>query len=280
MTDTPITIAGLLQRASQLESTSDTPRLDAELILSKALGESRTFLHTWPDQTVSPGAVRAYTRMLESRASGRPIAHLVGSKAFWTLDLAVNAHTLIPRPETELLVEVALNLGGNIKQVLDLGTGSGAIALALASARPHWHVDAVDIVAEAVELAEYNRVRLGIANVTVTQSDWFANIPGRKFDLIVSNPPYVDADDPHLVSGDVRFEPISALVAENQGLAHLDTIIRNANLYLAVGGWLLLEHGWQQGAAVRERLQSQGLSDVATQRDLNGHERLSLGRRC
>lgn len=271
-------IADLLERSSTLQSVSDSPRLDVEILLCHVLDKPRSFLYTWPEKLLSDAQMVRLEGLLQGRQRGEPIAHLVGSKEFWSLELAVNAHTLIPRPETELLVETALALLQKPDaRVLDLGTGTGAIALALASERAGWDILAVDVAEEALNLAEKNRQQLGFNRVSVMQSDWFKNIPGWKFDLIVSNPPYIDAQDEHLNKGDVRFEPESALVAGNGGIADIDTIISSAGEYLCSGAWLLIEHGYQQGHQVRNLLTSNGYVLVETKRDINECERLSLG---
>ncbi|HAD08034.1 MAG TPA: peptide chain release factor N(5)-glutamine methyltransferase [Porticoccaceae bacterium] len=213
-------------------------------------------------------------------AGGEPIAYLTGLQDFWSLSLEVNTSTLIPRPETELLVETSLELIDlQDARVLDLGTGTGAVALALAKERPGWEVLAVDVVLEAVALAERNRCRHGLDNVSVMESNWFAGLAGRRFDLIVSNPPYIEPDDPHLLQGDVRFEPRSALVAKNRGFSALETIASGASAYLKAGGWLLLEHGFDQAKTVRALLRASGFVEVASRRDNQGHERVSHGRK-
>ncbi|HBX0054311.1 TPA: peptide chain release factor N(5)-glutamine methyltransferase, partial [Klebsiella pneumoniae] len=197
----------------------------------------------------------------------------------WSLPLFVSPATLIPRPDTECLVEQALaRLPTAPCRILDLGTGTGAIALALASERPDCEVTAVDVMPDAVALALRNAEHLGIANVTISQSDWFSALDGQRFATIVSNPPYIDAADPHLAEGDVRFEPLTALVAGDQGLADLAHIIREGRQYLQPGGWMLLEHGWTQGEAVRALFREAGYLDVATCRDYGDNERLTLGR--
>jgi release factor glutamine methyltransferase len=207
------------------------------------------------------------------------VAYILGHQGFWKLDLEVAPHTLIPRPDTELLVEAALELlPATPAKVLDLGTGSGAIALALASERPAWKVTAVDRVLEAVALAERNRQRLHLNNATVLSSHWFSALDGQRFQLIISNPPYIPSADPHLVEGDVRFEPASALVAGVDGLDDLRLIVAQAPDYLDAGGWLMLEHGYDQANAVRDLLLSRGFENVHSRTDLGGHERISLGR--
>lgn len=237
-------------------------------------------MHTWPEKIVSSEDALTFTDYLQRRRTGEPVAYILGQQGFWKLDLEVAPHTLIPRPETELLVEAALELlPATPAKVLDLGTGSGAIALALASERPAWQVTAVDRVLEAVALAERNRQRLHLKNATVLNSHWFSALQGQRFDLIISNPPYIADNDPHLVAGDVRFEPASALVAGHDGLDDLRLIIAQAPAHLNTGGWLLLEHGYDQAAAVRDLLSGEGFEEVHSRIDLGGHERITLGRR-
>jgi release factor glutamine methyltransferase len=274
-----MTIIASLLRAADLPD-SPTARLDAELLLAAALGKPRSYLHTWPEKIVSSEDALTFASYLQRRRGGEPVAYILGQQGFWKLDLEVAPHTLIPRPDTELLVEAALELlPATPTQVLDLGTGSGAIALALASERPAWKVTAVDRVLEAVALAERNRQRLHLNNVTVLNSHWFSALQGHTYDLIISNPPYIADNDPHLVAGDVRFEPASALVAGRDGLDDLRHIIQQAPQHLNAGGWLLLEHGYDQAAAVRDLLLGAGFDEVHSRIDLGGHERITLGRR-
>lgn len=271
-------IAELLRLSAVLEGASDSPRLDLEVLLCHVLDKPRSYLFTWPEKILDQQSTRQFNDLLKRRADGEPIAYLTGEKEFWSLSLEVNATTLIPRPDTEALVETALNVINKPDAlVLDLGTGTGAIALALASERPGWQIIAVDTVPEAVALAEKNRQRLGLNNVSVMRSNWFENITLQKFDLIVTNPPYIDADDHHLKEGDVRFEPGSALVSGDEGLADIKLIICGAKNYLNDGGCLLIEHGYQQAEAVRNLLSDEGYAQVSTWRDLGGNERLSLG---
>ncbi|MBS1206938.1 MAG: protein-(glutamine-N5) methyltransferase, release factor-specific [Proteobacteria bacterium] len=263
---------------SQLQ-TSESPRRDAEILLGFVTGKARTFILAFGETVLTAEQQQQLDELLARRALGEPVAHLVGEREFWSLPLFVSPATLIPRPDTECLVEQALNhLPASPCRILDLGTGTGAIALALASERADCHVTAVDVVAEAVELAQRNAEHLAIANVSILQSRWFSALTGQQFAMIVSNPPYIDEQDPHLAQGDVRFEPLSALVAADHGLADLQTIICDARHFLLPGGWLLLEHGWQQGAAVRALFSQYGWQEVNTCRDYGGNERLTLGK--
>ncbi len=274
-----MTIIASLLRSAELPD-SPTARLDAELLLAAALGKPRSFLHTWPERIVSTEAAQAFDGYLQRRRTGEPVAYILGQQGFWNIDLEVATHTLIPRPETEMLVETALELlpGAIAHRLLDLGTGTGAIALSLAKDRAQWTVTAVDRVEEAVALAERNRQRLHLDNARVLQSHWFSAVEGQRFDLILSNPPYIADSDPHLVQGDVRFEPSSALTSGADGLDDLRLIVSQAPAHLEPGGWLLLEHGYDQGAAVRDLLNQQGFEHIQTRRDLGDHERITFGR--
>lgn len=274
-----MTIIASLLRESQLPD-SPTARLDVELLLAAALGKNRSFLRTWPERIVGTEAAARFAGYLQRRRQGEPVAYILGQQGFWSLDLEVAPHTLIPRPDTELLVELALRcLPQEQARVLDLGTGTGAIALALGRERTGWQVMAVDRVAEAVALAERNRARLGLGNVQVRESHWFSALQGQRFDLILSNPPYIRSHDPHLSEGDVRFEPASALVSGIDGLDDIRHIVAHAPEYLNTGGWLLLEHGYDQAAQVRALLEAEGFEQVESCTDLGGHERATLGRR-
>lgn len=271
------TVQELLQRAVDLGS--DTPRLDAEILLCHTLDKPRAWLFAWPEFEPSAAEVERYTLLLQRRAAGVPVAYLTGTRDFWTLSLAVNEDTLIPRPETETLVSWALELAlPESAAVLDLGTGTGAIALALASERAGWQVTAVDRSAAALDVARANAQACGQPRIEFLLSDWFSSLGPRRFDLLVGNPPYIAADDPHLALGDVRFEPSQALVATLGGLSDLAHIAKTAPAHLQPGGWLLLEHGFEQGREVRELLKASGFMAIETRRDLAGQERITGGR--
>lgn len=270
------TIAALLTRAAELAAVSTTPRLDLELLLCRAADCQRTLLYARPETVLSATATATFEALIERRKTGEPMAYLLGEREFWSLKLRVSSATLIPRPETELLVELALTRVAEPRaRVLDLGTGSGAIALAVAKERANWQVTGIDRSTAALAVAETNRAALALANVDFRSGNWLSGNRER-YHLIVANPPYVDPEDPHLAQGDVRFEPREALVAKDRGLADLHTLATAAPRHLLPGGWLLLEHGADQGAAVRHFCAA--LESVHTWRDLAGHERVTGGR--
>jgi len=269
-----------LREAINRLQASDSPRRDAEILLGFVTGKARTFILAFGETRLTPEQLQQLDALLARRARGEPVAHLVGEREFWSLPLFVSPDTLIPRPDTECLVEQALHrLPASPCPVLDLGTGTGAIALALASERPDCAVTGVDLIDGAVALAQRNAKHLHIANVEFLQSRWFSALGGRQYAMIVSNPPYIDEQDPHLAQGDVRFEPRSALVAADHGLADLQAIIDESRQFILPGGWLLLEHGWQQGEAVRALFTRYGWQQVETCRDYGGNERLTAGKR-
>ncbi|WP_213132567.1 peptide chain release factor N(5)-glutamine methyltransferase [Citrobacter sp. FP75] len=268
----------LREAISQLQG-SDSPRRDAEILLEYVTGKARTFILAFGETELTAAQHEQLNALLARRQRGEPVAHLTGVREFWSLPLFVSPATLIPRPDTECLVEQALaRLPASPCRVVDLGTGTGAIALALASERPDCEITAVDRMPDAVALATRNAQHLGIKNVRVLQSDWFSALQGQQFDMIVSNPPYIDEQDPHLAQGDVRFEPLTALVAGASGLADIVHIIDQSSRVLTPGGYLLLEHGWQQGEAVRDAFMRAGYLAVETCRDYGGNERVTLGR--
>lgn len=274
------TLRELLARArAALAGEVDDPLLDAQVLLAHVLGRDRSWLYAWPEHAPSTAQAAAFEALLQARLNGAPVAHLTGEREFWSIALQVTPQTLIPRPETEQLVEIALarDLPAGAR-ILDLGTGSGAIALVVARERPDWDVTAVDRSPEALAVARGNADRLHLDNVRFLRSDWFADLPGGPgYDLILGNPPYIAADDPHLSIGDVRFEPAGALVAGNDGLEDLFHLIDTAPRHLAAGGSLWLEHGCQQGPAVAQRLQQRGFVAIATHQDFAGHPRHSGG---
>ena len=268
----------LREAIAQLQD-SESPRRDAEILLETVTGKGRTFILAFGETVLTAAQQEQLNALVARRQRGEPVAHLTGVREFWSLPLFVSPATLIPRPDTECLVEQALaRLPASACRIVDLGTGTGAIALALASERPDCDVTAVDRMPDAVALAIRNTQHLGINNVRVLQSDWFSALQGQRFDMIVSNPPYIDEQDPHLAQGDVRFEPLTALVAGASGLADIVHIIEQSKHMLTPGGYLLLEHGWQQGQAVRDAFTRSGYQAVETCRDYGGNERITLGR--
>lgn len=266
-----------LKQATAQLTASDSAKLDAELLVCFVLQRNRAWLYGFQDYLLGTAELERLEALLSQRRAGTPIAYITGQREFWSLMLNTNSSTLIPRPDTETLVEWALELPLLVNaRVLDLGTGTGAIALALASEQPSWQVFGVDYQTAAVQLAQSNAILNQLQAVQFIQSDWFSAVTG-SFDLIVSNPPYIDAQDPHLSQGDVRFEPRSALVAAANGLADLEQIVATASHYLRPQGWLLLEHGYQQAQAVQALLHSHGFTHIETRHDLAGQPRISGG---
>ncbi|MGI9277130.1 MAG: peptide chain release factor N(5)-glutamine methyltransferase [Endozoicomonas sp.] len=276
-------VDALLHDAASILSsqpTGNTARLDAELLLCHVLDKPRSFLFTWPDHELGDAQYDQFRDLLEQRRKGTPVAYLMGERDFWTLKLNVSPAVLIPRPDTELLVELALarELPKNAC-VVDLGTGTGAIALALASEKPAWTVYAVDKFPDALEVARNNASRNRIDTVQFLQGSWCKPLPEGQLDMIVSNPPYIRSGDVHLDQGDVRFEPRTALASGDDGLDDIRLITSQARAKLKAGGWLLFEHGYDQGEAIRQLMLEAGFSDVSTMPDLACHDRVSLGRK-
>lgn len=267
----------LREARSRLRS-SPSAALDAECLLSHVLAQSRTYLFTWPERTLSESQQRRFLELLARRETGEPVAYLVGKREFYGRLFKVTPDTLIPRPDTETLIDIVLErLPESPLRAVDVGTGTGAIGITLALERPAWSVLLVDISDAALRVAKDNARALN-AEVGVVGGTWLAALPG-PFELIVSNPPYVDPEDPHLGQGDVRHEPRTALVAAERGLADIRVLADQAITRLVEGGWLVLEHGYDQGEAVRTLLQDRGYGEVETLRDLGGQDRVTLGQK-
>ena len=276
----PATIDATLRDARvRLAHTSDSPDIDARRLLEHVLERSATWLIVHGGDRLDDAPRTRFNALLQRRLAGEPLAYVIGRAGFWTLDLAVTPDVLVPRPDTETLIETVLAHHDSAPlRVADLGTGSGAIALALASERPQWQLTGTDASTAALACATANAERLGLANVNFAAGHWYAPITGQRFDVIVSNPPYVAPDDVHLDAPALRHEPRAALVASAQGLADIQQITRDAPAHLTGGGALYLEHGADQGAAVRTSLIAAGFSGVLTQRDLGGNDRVTHGR--
>ena len=275
MTDT---IESAVSRATLLlQSSSDSAKLDAQVLLLDVLQKPRSYLFSWPEQKLTLQQQQLFESYCQRRLTGEPVAHITGTREFWSLPLQVNPTTLIPRPDTETLVEYTLSLPLPVAaKVLDLGTGTGAIALALASEMPLWQITGVDRVTDAVALANTNKQRLGFINVDFVQSDWFSQVTAQQFDLIVSNPPYIEYDDIHLNQGDVRFEPLSALVADDDGMADIKYIITQARNFLTSNGYLVIEHGYQQSTKVHSFFAQMAYTNILTVKDLANNDRVTL----
>ena len=263
--------------ADLLALSSESAKLDAQVLLLHILQEPRSYLFTWPEHALSDEQQSQFNVFIQRRLKGEPVAHITGLREFWSLSLEVNATTLIPRPDTETLVEQALEIAlPATAKVLDLGTGTGAIALALGSEMPSWQITAVDRVSDAVALATRNQQRLAINNVHVKQSNWFSELHGEKFNLIVTNPPYIESSDIHLNQGDVRFEPLSALVADDCGMSDIKQIITQSRDYLLSSGYLLIEHGFEQGEAVRHFFKKMAFVNIKTVKDFGDNDRVTF----
>jgi release factor glutamine methyltransferase len=282
MTANPVrTLSNVLKHAyQQLDTHSDSAKFDAELLLTKVLNKDRSYLYTWPENVLSTEQQQTFEQLIQARIQGQAVAYLVGEQAFWTLNLKVTPDTLIPRPETELLIETALEHYATQASlsILDLGTGSGAIALALASEFPHSQVLAVDISPAALKVAQHNAQTHQLDNVEFLHSSWFSQIPAQQFDLIISNPPYIESEDPHLQQGDLRYEPQIALASGIDGYDAIQEIIQNSPTYLKPQAHLMLEHGYQQAATTRHYLSQANFEDIQSLKDLAQHERITIGR--
>lgn len=278
----PSILSLLTQDRAALESAlsldSATARIEAQMLLQHVLGVSRAHLMAHPEQVLGDAQQANYRALMQRRLAGEPLAYILGEREFFGLNFKVTPATLIPRPDTELLVELALERMPQSGCVLDLGTGSGAIALSIAHARPDAEVTAVDASIEALEVARENARRLNVGNARFLHSDWFEALAGERFDLIVSNPPYIADADAHLQQGDLRFEPRNALASGTDGLNDIRRIVADAKAHLEAGGWLMFEHGYDQAERVRELLKASGYAEVFSARDLAGIERVSGGR--
>jgi release factor glutamine methyltransferase len=268
--------SALLATALQLDAS--TARLEVQMLLQRVLAVGRAYLFAHPERVLSEPEETTYQALLQRRLAGEPMAYILGEREFFGLNLGVTNATLIPRPDTELLVELALaRITQNGMRLLDMGTGSGAIALAIAHQRPDAEVWACDASPAALEVARANAQRLGLARVNFIESNWFSSLGGQRFNAIASNPPYIAAADHHLSQGDVRFEPMSALASGADGLDDIRRIVSQAGAHLEQDGWLLLEHGYDQAASVRELLRAAGFTAVFSAKDLAGIERCSGG---
>ena len=268
----------LKQGSKQLETISDSAYLDAELLLAHCLNKNRTYLHTWPEKELNTNQLDCFHKLIEKRLTDYPVAYLLGKKSFWTFELKVTPDVLIPRPETELLVEIALDKIKDIKnpKILDLGTGSGAIALALASERQDAQIIATDNSKNALEIAKNNTELLSLnQQITFISSNWFENVTESDFDLIVSNPPYIDPEDKHL-KGTIRYEPLQALIADNHGMRDIEKIIKKSHLFLKTGGWIILEHGFDQADKIQTLFNKTNFKSIQTHMDLNKLNRITL----
>lgn len=271
----------LIAANETLQHTSESALLDAEILLSKVLEKNRTYLRAWPEQILSQEQHNSFHVLLKKRIQGQPIAYITGHKEFWSRDFIINHHVLVPRPETELLVELALNLipDNQIGTVLDLGTGSGAIGLTIAAERPAINVIATDISQGALEVAKANARQHKIDNIQFLLSHWFKQLDNQQFGLVLSNPPYIDAADPHLNQGDVRFEPENALIAKRNGLQDIIEIAEAARCHLLPGGYLLVEHGYNQKQQVQSIFQQSNYTNIKNYCDLAGQPRITSGQR-
>jgi release factor glutamine methyltransferase len=270
----------LQQAGKELAETSPSAMLDAQVLLTHVLRCNTAHLAAWPEKTLSDAQLADFQKLVEKRRQGVPVAHLTGSREFWSLDFSVDNSTLIPRPESETLVEYLLDNFGNQEnlKLLDMGTGTGAIAISIATEKPGWAIVASDISEQALELARQNCRQHDTSNVTLIHSDWFQNIDEKNFDIIISNPPYIASDDPHLSQGDVRFEPQSALSSGVTGMDDIEHICSQAKKYLRQNGWLIVEHGYNQKQLVAECFAKNGFSAIEQKQDLSGHTRMTAGK--
>lgn len=271
-------IASLLKQTTD-ETGAGLQRIDAEFLLAHVLAKPRSWLYAFADHVPSEQLRSEFAALVQRRVNGEPIAYITGRRGFWSFDLQVTPDTLIPRPETELLVELAVARihPEQACRVLDLGTGTGAVALAIAQECPMASVLALDFSEAALAVARSNAAQLKIRTVEFLRSDWYAELAGRTFDVIVSNPPYIEAADAHLQQGDLRFEPLTALASGADGLVAIRLILAGAKVHLQPEGWLLIEHGWQQARAIRELFAQAGFTGIQNEQDLEGRDRVTIG---
>jgi release factor glutamine methyltransferase len=270
--------AALKAACGQLESVSDSPRLDAELLMAYCLGQTRSYLYAHPEKTLQSTETLFFNYLIEQRKKSIPIAYLMGEKEFWSLNYKISIHTLIPRPATESLVDYVLqHFPNQVLSVCDLGTGSGALAISLAKHRPQWNITAVDLQAGALAIAQSNARKHKCDNIKFYCSNWFEKLPEKKFDLIISNPPYIAKDDVHLSLGDVQHEPLKALISEQQGFGDLDHLIEESQKYLNPNGMLILEHGHLQQTQVLNAMQQSSMQNIQGHLDEEQTPRFCVG---
>lgn len=270
-----------MQQANrELADNSSSALFDAQVLLSHTLQCNSAHLIAWPEKELNEVQAADFQKLIEQRRQGLPVAHLTGQREFWSLNFFVNNSTLIPRPETETLVEFILETFGNKKnlKLLDMGTGTGAIAIAIASEKPEWKIFASDVSSDAISLARKNSEHLKTDNTTFIESDWFKNINTVDFNIIISNPPYIANDDPHLKQGDVRFEPDSALTAGKSGMDDIEILCAQANSHLTKEGWLIVEHGYNQKQIVADCFTKNNFTNISQRLDLSGNTRMTAGK--
>ena len=271
-----------LQQASQnLAESSPSAKIDAQILLNHILQCNTAHLLAWPEKKLNEEQISSYQQLIQQRQQGLPVAYLTGLREFWSLNFSVNNSTLIPRPETETLIEFILDKFSNRKEIklLDMGTGTGAIAITIATEKPGWNIFASELSADALNLARHNSNSHQTNNISFVQSNWFTNIKQSDFDIIVSNPPYIANDDPHLLAGDVRFEPQSALSAGAAGMDDIEHLCRHAKKHLKKNAWLIIEHGYNQKRLVSDCFAKNGFTQIEQKQDLSGHIRMTAGKR-
>lgn len=275
-------IQSAISEASRiLAASSDSPELDAEILLCLILEKNRSYLRSWPKKQLHAQQRLQFKALLKQRQQGTPIAYMTGQREFWSREFRVSPDVLIPRPDTELLIELSLPLIPKDKscKVIDLGTGSGVIAVTLATERPYAQLIATDLSSAALKIAKQNAEHYHCRNIRFLQSNWFSEVSENAFDVVISNPPYIDSDDEHLQQGDVRFEPKTALIADNQGLSDIEIIADKARRYLKPAGHLLIEHGYNQAEQVQAIFNALAYDKVQSYRDLSGQLRVTYGQK-